>query len=453
MPGAGKYREWIGIIIFIIAFAGIVLEPVHRVYAAMLGSVTGVCTVTAIQETKHLHDVTAMIDWGTLMLLFSMMILMRMLTLTGFFNWFAVKIVKLSKQNPKILFHAMCHIIGYLSMWLDNVTCVLLFGPLVYNLAKKMSLNPRPIYLAMTILATIGGTGTMIGDPPNIVIGSKMGIGFESFLKYNFLIVTILLVPLSSFVLYWRLSPQLLREGSDEKLDLEQLEADNQITDMPMFMKLMAILIALLFALLLSPLHHVEVAWFCVMCMFGAAMLFEPHHLHKYLEHVEWDTLLFFALLFVLVECLCELGTISMIGQAVKDCIGAFPDNIRLAAGITIILWVAAMGSAFLESLPFTTALIYVMLDLRYNPIGDIDPDYFAWSLSFGACIGGIGSITGSSANLVCMAVGNRFADSDEDKVKGGDFLRYGFPLLCILMVISNIYFILLFCVAGAAPM
>jgi len=316
-----------------------------------------------------------------------------------------------------------------------------------------MKLNPRPLYLSMTILATIGGTGTLIGDPPNIVIGSKMGIGFESFLKYNFLIVTFILVPISSFIMYYRLKDQLLKEGSEEKLDLEQLEKENQITDMPMFIKLMAILTALLFALLLSPLHHVEVAWFCVMCMFGAAMLFEPHSLHGYLEHVEWDTLLFFALLFVLVECLCELGTISMIGQGVKDMIGGFPSNVRLAAGITIILWVSAMGSAFLESLPFTTALIYVILDLRYNPIEGIDPDYFAWPLSFGACIGGIGSITGSSANLVCMAVAGRFSETEEEKVKGGDFLRYGFPLLCVLMVITNCYFMILFVACGAEPM
>merc|ERR1711957_828629 len=130
-----------------------------------------------------------MIEWGTLMLLFSMMILMQMLAMTGFFNWFALKVIQASKQNPARLFFLLTNACGFMSMFLDNVTCVLLTGPLPYQIAKKMNLRPRPIYLAMTICATVGGTATLIGDPPNIVIGMKLKVGFEKFFFVNMPIV------------------------------------------------------------------------------------------------------------------------------------------------------------------------------------------------------------------------------------------------------------------------
>merc|ERR1719373_257680 len=122
---------------------------------------------------------------------------MKMLQETGFFNFFAIKVAKYSKGNPKTLFFAMTNICGWLSMVLDNVTCVLLFGPLTYSLAQKLEINPRPLYLGMTICATVGGTATQIGDPPNIVIGSKLKLGFEEFLMWNLPIVGGFILPLS----------------------------------------------------------------------------------------------------------------------------------------------------------------------------------------------------------------------------------------------------------------
>jgi len=445
MNSIGASREIIGIVIFLICFAAILSEKIHRVYSAMCGATAGLCAVTAIQETLHLSSVTHMIDFGTLMLLFSMMILMKMLQETGFFNWFAIKTVKISRQNPKVLFFMLTNLCGYLSMWLDNVTCVMLFGPLTYSLCRQMNLNPRYMYLPMAICATIGGTGTMIGDPPNIVIGSKMEIGFAVFLKYNFPVVALLVLPVASTFLWWKLGGRVLKEGGRPVLDLEEMQKDNQITDMPKFTQLGGILGAVVLALLLAPLHKVEPAWFTVMAMFAGAILFQPHSIHHYLMAVEWDTLFFFACLFVLVESLSELGVIKMLGDAVGSLIMEFPEDQRTMFAVVMLLWVCSFGSAFLESLPFTTTIVYVLLDMRQKTTPGIDPNVLAWPLSAGACIGGIGSIMGSSANLVSMAVSNRQAENEDEKIQGSDFLMHGLPTMCVSIFIMMIWQIIIF--------
>lgn len=445
MNSVGASREIIGIIIFLVCFISILSEKIHRVYSAMLGATAGLCAVTAIQETLHLSSVTHMIDFGTLMLLFSMMILMKMLQETGFFNWFAVKTVKLSRQNPKILFFMLTNLCGYMSMWLDNVTCVMLFGPLTYSLCRQLNLNPRFMYLPMAICATIGGTGTLIGDPPNIVIGSKMEIGFAVFLKYNFPVVAVLVLPVASTFLWWKLGGKVLKEGGRPKLNLEEMQQDNQITDMPKFSQLGGILGAVFLALLLAPLHKIEPAWFTVMAMFAGAILFQPHSIHHYLMAVEWDTLFFFACLFVLVESLSELGVIKMLGDAVGNLIMEFPEDSRTLLAVVMLLWICSFGSAFLESLPFTTTIVYVLLDMRQKTTPGLDPNVLAWPLSAGACIGGIGSIMGSSANLVSMAVSNRQAESEDEKIQGSDFLKHGLPTMCVSITLMMIWQIVIF--------
>lgn len=452
MSGTGRYRVVVGLIIFLITFVGIIGELCHRVYCAMIGASAVLCAIAAIQETIHLGEVVQMVDFDTTMLLFSMMILMKMVQETGFFNWFAIKVVRLSKQDPKILFFALSNLCGILSMFLDNVTCVLLFGPLTYSLAKQMKLNPRPLYLAMTIIATIGGTATLIGDPPNIVLGSKLKIGFMTFIYYNGPIIA-LQMPVATYFLWWRLKADYLGPGERELIDLDTLEEANKIVDMPKAAHLAVIFACVILALLLSPLHNIEAAWFTVMAMFACGILFKPHNIHHYLEFVEWDTLLFFAFLFVLVEGLSSLGVISMIADNLIAIIISFPVNMRIWAGISLVLWVSALGSAFLESLPFTCAMAYVLLDLfGGEEIDGLDPRVLQWPLSVGVCIGGIGSILGASANLVCLAISERYGANEEETIKGSDFLKHGLPLLIILTLMTQVYHLFIFAVCHIPP-
>merc|ERR1719162_2823604 len=220
-----------------------------------------------------------------------------------------------------------------------------------------------------------------------------------------------------------------------------------------MFGKLGAALFVIMLALLLWPLHEIEPAWFCVMAMIGCAVMFDRHHFGRFLEFVEWDTLFFFALLFVLVESLSELGVIRTLGNALVDLIKAFPEDSRMYFAIIIILWVSGIGSAFLESLPYTTTIVYIILDLLNNKdIPGVDIPTLCWPLSVGACVGGIGSIMGSSANLVCMAISGRYVECEEEKVHGSDFLKYGLPVLVVLLCISTVWQLFLFIWLGIKP-
>eukprot|EP00929_Paragymnodinium_shiwhaense_P044706 TRINITY_DN22925_c0_g1_i2.p1 TRINITY_DN22925_c0_g1~~TRINITY_DN22925_c0_g1_i2.p1 ORF type:complete len:776 (-),score=166.16 TRINITY_DN22925_c0_g1_i2:408-2735(-) len=451
MDGGGRLRFAIGLVIFLITFASIVAEKIHRSYSAFIGASVTICVVTAIQEPVHLHTISGMISWDTLMLLFSMMIIMQMLAMTGFFGWFAVKVIEWSKAKPWVIFLLLTNICGFMSMILDNVTCVLLMGPLTYQVAQKLNLYPRPIFLSMTICATVGGTATLIGDPPNIVIGTKLKISFVTFLVVNAPIVSFVLLPVASLILYYRFKDNLCKygDGLPPPLDLVQLKVENRITNEPMFAQFCCTFLSVLLGLMLSPFHDVEPAWFCVMCMAACGLLFDRHHFGKWLELVEWDTLFFFALLFVLVEALSELGVIRDLGGLIIDLIEAFPVDTRMYFALCIILWVSGIGSAFLESLPYTTTMVYIISDLMRTPIDGVNVDVLVWPLSIGACVGGIGSIMGSSANLVCMAVSTRYAEDKADVVQGGDFLRYGLPTLIVLLLISTVWLLFLFVWVG----
>jgi len=448
-----RWRVALGLTIFIVTFTSIVAEKIHRSYSAFMGSAACLALLCAIQETPHLPTITGMIDFGTLMLLFSMMILMHMLASTGFFNWFALKVVKVSKQKPKTVFFLLTNICGWMSMVLDNVTVVLLTGPLTFQIATKTGMGPRALYLSMTICATIGGTATLIGDPPNIVIGSKMQVGFANFLMVNLPITGLVLLPLSSLFLWMRLKDEVIADSeSAAPLDYKTLEKYNCIKNEPHFENLGAVLLGILVALLTAPVHGIEPSWFTMMGMMACAMMFDRHHMGHFLEFVEWDTLFFFAILFVLVETLSELGVIRAIGDMIVEFIKVAPEDNRMYFAIFVVLWLSSMGSAFLESLPFTTTFVYILLDLMNRGIPGVQVELLVWPLSIGACVGGIGSIMGSSANLVCMAVSNRYAGKDEDKIQGSDFLKYGFPTLIVSMVFSTIYLFFLFQWIGFEP-
>jgi Na+/H+ antiporter NhaD/arsenite permease-like protein len=217
------------------------------------------------------------------------------------------------------------------------------------------------------------------------------------------------------------------------------------IIDEPGLAIICMVLFGVFLGLFLSPIHGQEAAWFCLLGTIVAAVLMSTHHIHHVLEAVEWDTLLFFASLFVFVEALAELGLIRAIANALASIIKEVSPASRLPVAMVLFLWVSGIGSAFLESLPYTTAVTYVLINLDNNNDLGIPIDALAWALSVGACIGGIGSIMGSSANLVAMSVSQRY--SPDRALEGKHFLQHGFPLLVVLLVVATLYQYILFTV------
>jgi Na+/H+ antiporter NhaD/arsenite permease-like protein len=318
----------------------------------------------------------------------------------------------------------------------------MLFGPVTISIAKEIGKNPVPFYLAETICATVGGTATLIGDPPNVVIGNKLKLDFFEILVVNGPLVIVLL-----FTSSWMLSKRFpgVVEGQVE-IDEETLKEENPITDPEKFKVVMVVFIGIVLSLFAHPIHHKEAAWFMLIGEFILCLLLFTHKYNSASSAVEYDTLLFFAMLFVLVECLAELGVIRTMADGIVFLIRAAPLEYQTLVSQLLILIVSSYGSAFLESLPYTACMCSVLKDLATREdMAHLNHKGLAYALSVGACAGGIGSIMGSSANLVCISISARYSGDDTPTVKGEMFLHHGLPVLCVLVVISCVYQAILF--------
>jgi Na+/H+ antiporter NhaD/arsenite permease-like protein len=433
----GRQRVLFGGILFLITFVGILAEKFHRIYATFIGSMSAICMVALIYDRPDFKMACHHVDFSTLGLLYAMMANVHILATTGFFQWSAARAVIFANGDVKKLFYCLTVATGFLSMFLDNVTTVMLFGPVTISIAKEIGRNPVPFYLAETICATIGGTATLIGDPPNVVIGNKLKLDFFEMIVVNFPLVVILLFT-GSFILSKRFPGQV--EGRVD-VDVERLKRENPITDPEKFKVVAIVFLGITLSLFFHPIHHKEAAWFMLVGEFVLCLLLLRHDYHAASSAVEYDTLLFFAMLFVLVECLAELGVIRTMADGIVYGIMSAPKESQPLVAQMLILVVSCYGSAFLESLPYTACMCSILEDMgRREEMAHISTKALAYALSVGACVGGIGSIMGSSANLVCISISERYSGGDTPRVKGSMFLQHGLPVLHVCTVLSCIY-------------
>ena len=345
---------------------------------------------------------------------------------TGLFEWFAVQAYKRSGGSVWTLVVILCSVTAVLSAFLDNVTTMLLLTPVTIQLAKVLDLKPIPLLISEVLFSNIGGAATMIGDPPNIMIGSglssaaiedaamkKEGLIQEGYLElassgvtFNDFIIEmapgILMTIVPSFMfIKWFYAEEF--SGSRVR-DIAELESKYGIKDAAMLKVSGFILVLVVLNFFLHPLTHIAVSWIALVGAVVMLLATDRHELEKPLEHVEWTKLLFFAGLFVLVHALQYLGVIAFIGDYVTKGIEMFGtsadgDIVRLAAAILIILWVSAIASAFIDNIPYTATMIPVILQISYELNIDLGP--LIWALAFGACLGGNGTLIGASANVV----------------------------------------------------
>ncbi|MED6338160.1 MAG: ArsB/NhaD family transporter, partial [Candidatus Thermoplasmatota archaeon] len=335
-------------------------------------------------------------EWETIGLLLGMMVMVGVMSHTGIFEWFAVQAYKKSKGNVWTLVVILCVVTAVLSAFLDNVTTMLLLTPVTIQLAKVLDLKPVPLLIAEVLFSNIGGTATMIGDPPNIIIGSMMnsdaiaankdtaisaladqGVSFNDFIIELAPGVLLTIVP-SFMMLKWMYKD----EFSGERIrDVKELESKYGIKDMRMLKSSGAILGLVILGFFLNPVLHIPVSW---IALIGAVLMLlttNPHELEEPLEEVEWTTLIFFAGLFVLIHSLQHLGVIEWIGDRVTDAISSFSEDYRLVAALVIILWVSGIASAFIDNIPYTITMIPVVLQISTDLGLDLSP--LIWALAF----------------------------------------------------------------------
>ena len=452
---------WVGLAILLGVYALIITEVVHRTLAAALGGLLAIMALSFYSEKAFtLGEVTTLIDWETIGLLLGMMVMVGILSHTGLFEWFAVQAYKRSGGSVWTLVVILCSVTAVLSAFLDNVTTMLLLTPVTIQLAKVLDLKPIPLLISEVLFSNIGGAATMIGDPPNIMIGSGLsaaaiekagypdlmsaGVSFNDFIIEMAPGILMTIVPSFMFIKWF-----YAEEFSGSRVrDIAELESKYGIKDAAMLKVSGAILILVVVNFFLHPLTHIAVSWIALVGAVLMLLATDRHELEKPLEHVEWTTLLFFAGLFVLVHALQYLGVISFIGDYVTKGIELFGsdtdgDVVRLAAAILIILWVSAIASAFIDNIPYTATMIPVVMQIASDLNIDLNP--LIWALAFGACLGGNGTLIGASANVVTAGM----SEEAGYPISFNEFFKAGFPIMILTTAIVSFYMMLVY-VVGA---
>lgn len=410
--------------VFLITYAIIVSEKIHRAVAAFSGAaVVIIAGIISADEAVHF------VDFNTIGLLVGMMIIVGITRQTGVFEYLAIKAAKHAKGEPIRIMAAMGLITAVLSALLDNVTTVLLIVPVTFAIARQLQVNVVPFLIVEILTSNIGGTATLIGDPPNIMIGSATKLGFMDFV-INLTPVVIVVYILTIFILkiiYRRqltTTPELMQK-------IMAMDENSEIKDPVLLKKCVKILTLTVIGFAIHQFVHLESS---VIALSGAAFLllisrFDPEHAF---QSVEWPVIFFFIGLFVVVGGLEKVGVIEIIARYALDITGGQ----LLSAGI-LILWLSAIASAFVDNIPFVATMIPLIQDMgRLGGIQDLN--FLWWSLSLGACLGGNGTIIGASANVVVIGM----AEKRGTHISFMGFLKIAFPLMLLSIVISTMYLI-----------
>ena len=409
------------IAIFAIVYGLIIFDLVDRAVVTLFGAVAVVIVKVISQENAFLS-----IDFNTIGLLISMMIIVMIMKRTGVFEYFAIKMIHFSKADPKMLLIYISIATGIISAFLDNVTTILLILPVMMSVTKDLKLNPVPFIISAVFASNVGGTATLIGDPPNIMIGSKAGLSFMEFLVNDALIaIPILFFTSIIFAIIYR--KQLVTEAA-LKAKMVALKTDGIITDMKLLIKCLVVFSLVIVGFLLHSNFGYESS---TIAMAGAVIMLFISKIPSeeiFLE-VEWKTIAFFIGLFIVVGGLVEAGVMDIMAKAVINATGG-----DLFLTVMAVLWVSAIASAFVDNIPFVATMIPLILEM--GKISDINIYPLWWALSLGACLGGNGTAIGASANVVAIGMAEKWGV----KIRFLDYMKVAFPVMIITILISTVY-------------
>ena len=405
-------------VIFIFALALIATERVDRTKVALLGAVLVLLTQTIDQE----HAIEA-IDWNTLGLLVGMMIVVRVTEPTGAYTWVAIRAGQLSKGRPFAVVLSLAVTTAVLSAFLDNLTTVLLMVPITFLLADALDVDPIPLVIIEILVSNIGGTATLIGDPPNIMIAGATGLTFVEFIVNlaPVAIVTFVVVTAGLYLAY-RSRLQISREAQAKVMELD---AADSIEDARELRRTVPILFATILLFFAHQALHLEPA---TVALTGAAvmLLVTTQKVEDVLAGLEWPTLFFFVGLFVMVGALEETGAIDEVANGIADVTAG-----NRTAELLGIAWVSAIGSGIVDNIPFTAAMIPVV-----EQLGGGEDDSYWWALALGACFGGNATLVAAAANVAAAGMAARAGRP----IGFVEFLRVGLPVTFVSMLIATAY-------------
>lgn len=406
--------------IFLVAYGLIASERVDRTLVALLGGLLVIALGVIDQEHAF-----AAIDFNVIFLLAGMMVIAGGLSRTGFFEFVAAHAIHMSRGEPFRLLVSLSLLTAGLSALLDNVTTVVLLTPVTLSIARSLRVSPFPYLISQIFASNIGGTATLIGDPPNILIGSAAGLDFADFLVN---LAPVVLVILAAFLVIMRMAFGRSLDDDADRLDfLATLDPSAAITDRPLMIRALVVLGLTIAGFVLHSALGLEAA---TVALLGATVLMIVGRLdpHETLRDIEWNTLFFFVGLFMLVEAVVSVGLVGGLADQLAAVAGG-----RLDVASIGLLWLSALASAVVDNIPYTATAIPVVERLVESGLA---PDPLWWSLALGACLGGNLTIVGASANIVVANMAAR----DGHPITFGQFLRYGSVVVLMSLVISTVY-------------
>ena len=409
----------VGIAIFVATYVLIATERIHKTLAALAGGVLMILLGVVSQQRAFQE-----IDFNVIFLLAGMMILAGIVRKTGVFGWLAVRAARVAGGDPYRILVVLSLITAVASAFLDNVTTVVLVGPITLFLAARLGMNPFPFLMSEILASNIGGAATLIGDPPNILIGSAADLDFGAFLSVM-APLSIILLAIYLFAARWLFRGLLV---ADPELQASFLDLDERsmITHPGLLKSSLTVLGLTLVGFLFHGLLHLEPA---TVALTGAVvlMIVARENPDEILREVEWPTLFFFIGLFMLVAGVIEIGLIEAVATVIEQLTGG-----ALAATSLLMLWVSAFLSAIVDNIPYTATMLPVVAQLADGE----PPDVFWWALAMGADLGGNATLIGASANVILAGM----AEREGHPITFGQFLRFGLPVTVGTMVIATGY-------------
>jgi len=417
-------EEILAVALFVLVLVFIGSELANRTVVALLGA----SFIVAFGVVEQNEAAREFVDWNTIGLLAGMMVIVAVLNKTGIFEYLAISSAQLGKARPGRILILLSVVTAFLSAFLDNVTTVILMVPVTFLIADALDISPLPFLLAQVMASNVGGAATLIGDPPNILIGSAAGLSFADFVL-NLTPVVLLALPFVLGFFYVAFRGEL-RAGEGAEEAIGKLNARGAIRDRILLRKSLIVLGAVILGFFVHSALHLEAA---TIALFGAAalMLYAKTDVEEVLREVEWPTLLFFVGLFVLVGGLEITGFVGRIAEILIE-VGGSPTLTAM-----LILWGSAIASGIVDNIPFTATMIPVIQDLaQAEGLSEAEVRPLWWALALGADFGGNFTLIGASANVVVAGMSERAGK----KISFLRFMAYGIPVTLLSLIVATPY-------------
>ena len=421
--------------ILLIAYVFIALEKIPKVTIALLGAALTI-VLGLVSQNKLLgdninpHYFINFVDFNVIFLLVSMMIIVSIATRSGMFNWIANELLRLTKGHPKLVLLTLGIFTAVTSAFLDNVTTVILIMPVTFFIAKQLDINPLPFLITEIFASNIGGTATLIGDPPNIIIGSAAGLSFMDFLKELTGVVAVILIVIILLMMF--IFRKSLKTAPDKMEAVANLDNSKTINDYPLMIRSAIVLVLVILGFVSHDVTHIET---CVSAMLGASFLLLFEKPKDILCDVEWNTIFFFIGLFIIIGGLEASGGISLMAKWILNVTQGSQE-----ATAMIILWASGFISGIIDNIPYTATMTPMLLAIQ-KTMGAGYTYPLWWCLSLGACLGGNMTIIGAAANVIVSET----SAHNGYPIPFMKFLKYGVITMIISLVISSVYIYLRF--------